>query len=142
MSTQKGTFGVVWALVTGVSATGLGTCQVQSADFGVESDLKEIKGADGDTKCIIFSDSKESLTIEVVPSGATIAAAKTASILPVPGADVAITDADDSEVVGSAGASNRWHFISGSKRKTIEGEVRLTMTLRRYATDLPTIAAS
>lgn len=140
MSTQKGTFGVVWALATGVSATGLGTCQVQSADYGVESDLKEIKGIDGDTKCIVFSDPKETMSIEVVPSGATISAAKSASILPAPGADVTITDTDDSEVAGSTGTSNRWHFISGTKRKTNDGEVRLTMTLRRYAADLVTIS--
>lgn len=134
---QKGTFGVVWSLGTTVSGTGIGTNQIQSADLGDEAELKEIKtGADGETKCIIFSDNKQNVTIEVVPSGATIAAAKTASIIPSPGADVTITDADDAEFAGT------WHCLSASKRKTVDGEVRITMSLRKYATALPLIAAS
>lgn len=141
-SVQKGTVGVAWSLVTGATATGMGTFTVQGADYSIESELKEIKGADGAVKTIIHSNARETLTLDVIPSGATIALAKAANVMPAIGADVAVTDADDTELVGAAGTSNRWHFVSGQKRKTIDGEVRLTFNLVRYETDLPTIAAS
>lgn len=141
-SVQKGItgFGVVWSLGTTITATGIGTNQLQSVDYGLESDVKELKGADAATKCIIFSDTKENMTIEVIPSGATIALAKAANVIPAIGADVTIVDADDAEIAGSPGATTRWHFLSGTKRKTVDGEVRLTFVLRRYETDLVTIA--
>ena len=136
-SVQKGTFGVVWGLGTTVSASGLGTCTVQSVDFGVETKKKEIVSSDGETRCVVYHDQQDAITIEVVPSGATIAAAKTAgaSGLPAIGADVTITDSDDSEV-----AASTWVFEGGSKRKTVDGEVRVTMNLRKFGTTLPTIS--
>lgn len=139
-SVQKGAsgFGVVWSLGTSVSGTGVAaTSSVQSVDFAEEADTKDIKGADGATKCKVFSDQRQTLTIEVVPTGATIAAAKLCNIVPALGADITITDADDAEV-----AASTWICTGASKRKTIDGEVRITMNLVKHGDTLSTIAAS
>jgi len=122
---------VFWSLSTTVSGTGVGTGIVQSVDFGEESDEKAIKGADGATKALIFSDARQTLTVEIIPSGATEALARAASVLPAVGATVTVTDSQDSEI-----AATTWIFISGSKRRSVDSESVLTFNLRKYASDL------
>ena len=141
-SVQKGTFGVVWSLSTTVTATGLSTglaadTKVQSIDFGVESKTKEIVGADGETQCVVFYDQSETMTIEVIPSVSSITSAKVlaTNLIPDIGTTVTIIDSDDSEI-----AASTWICMASSKRKSTEGEVRITMTLRKYTDSLPTIA--
>jgi hypothetical protein len=122
---------VFWSLSTTVSGTGVGTGIVQSVDFGEESDEKAIKGADGATKALIFSDPRQTLTVEIIPSGATATDAKNASILPAVGAIVTVVDTDDTEIAGTT-----WLFISGSKRRSVDSESVVTFNLRKYEASL------
>jgi len=127
---------VFWSLSTTVSGTGVGTGIVQSVDFGEESDEKAIKGADGATKALIFSDPRQTCTMEIIPSGATEALARTASVLPAVGASITVTDSQDSEI-----ASTNWIFISGSKRRSVDSESVLTFNLRKYEAALNVVGS-
>jgi len=127
---------VFWSLSTTVSGDGVGTGIVQSIDFNEESDEKIIKGSDGATKSIIFSDQRQTCTVEIIPSGATESLARAASVLPAVGASVTITDAQDSEI-----ASSNWIFISGSKRRGVDTECTLTFNLRKYETALAVVGS-
>lgn len=135
---QKGTFGVAWSLGTTASGTGIGTNQMQSVDWGNEpGDLREIKvGPDADTKLLVLSDPRQDISIEFVPSGATIALANAANTTPALGADVTIADANDGEIAAV------YVCIGVQKRKVTDAEVRITLRLRKYANALATIAAS
>lgn len=132
--------GVVWGLATTISGTGVGTGMlVQSVNFGVEAENVETKNAVGDTKSITYYNHKQTLTIEVVPSAATIADARTANILPLPGALVTVADTVDTEVSGVH--SGKYIFVSGSKNKSNVGVTTLTMNLMQFVeTDLSTSA--
>lgn len=139
-ATLKGA-GVVWGLSTASSATFGAGALVQSANFGVESENVQIRNAAGDTKSWIFYDHKQTLTVEVIPSAATISSAKGENILPLPGALVTITDADDTELTGTH--TGKYIFISGTKNKTNTGVVTLTFNLAQIVdTDLSTTVAS
>ena len=140
MAIQRGTLAVAWSLATTAAsavAGQLGTGTVQSVDFAEEADEKEIKGADGDVKAVIFSNARETCTLEIIPSGATLAAAKTANVIPAVGQTITITDADDAEV---ASTTALWICTGASKRKSIDGESVITVNCRRYAVNLPEIS--
>ena len=136
---QRGTIAVSWSLITSVSATspdtGVGTGTVQSVDFTEESDEKAIKGADGATACLVFSDQRQTCTIEIIPSGATKALAKAANVLPNVGTTITLTDTEDAEV-----AATTWIFLGGSKRKSVDDNAVITMNLRKYPADLPIVS--
>jgi len=141
-SIQKGTFAIAWSLATTISGAtaGFGTCTVQSVDYAAEAENKGIRHADGLTKCLVFFDHAESCTVEVIPSSTTKALAQAANVLPTIGGDADIADSLDSEIVGSTAGLTRWHVMSARKRKTTDGEPRLTFELKRYETDLPTLS--
>ena len=137
---QRGTIAVAWSLVTSASATSpetaIGTGTVQSVDFTEESDEKAIKGADGATVCLVFSDQRQTCTIEVIPSSITSKAlAKAANVLPDVGDTITLTDADDAEVAGTT-----WIFLGGSKRKSVDDNAVITMNLRKYPSDLALVS--
>jgi len=144
MSLQKGT-GVKWSIETTFTGTGVyATGIVQSVKYGLDGDQKKIKGADGKTVTRIFSDTIETITIEVIPSGTTLALAKASYVLPARGADITVVDSDDSEIAGSgtSDGTGTYIFISGEKTTTIDGEAVLTMVLERGEKHLATVAAS
>jgi hypothetical protein len=128
--TIRGTKAVVWALSTSATATGMGTFTAQSAGFSTDSDKVELRDNRGEVITEIYYNAKEMLTMEVVPTGTTIALAKAANILPAPGAIVTVTDADDTEVAGGSGAE--YLFVSGSKAKSNTDMVKLTFNMIRY----------
>ena len=132
---QRGTIAVAWSLVTTFSGTGTGTGTVQSVDFTEESDEKAIKGADGATVCLVFSDQRQTCTIEIIPSSSTKALAKAANVLPDIGATITLTDTEDAEVAGTT-----WIFLGGSKRKSVDDNAVITMNLRKYPTDLALVS--
>ena len=147
MSVQKGT-GLVWSL-PGFSLSGTGVYGagiVQSVAYSRGGERSDVKGADGVTVTKVFFDGKETLTVEVIPSGTTIAAAKGNAILPARGADVTVDDSDDTEQVitgsGSGDGTGTYIFIEGSINKRVDGHVTLSMTLERGEKHLATVAAS
>jgi hypothetical protein len=144
MSIQKGT-GIVWSLVTALSGTVFASGIVESVEYELmpETDEKTY-GADGKIKNRTFSDVTERITVTVIPTGATIAAAKSSNVLPAIGADITVTDADDTEIAGSGSSdgTGTYIFVGGNKSKQIRGKGTLRMTLDRHETHLATVAAS
>jgi hypothetical protein len=128
MAIQKG-IGVVWGISGGLTAQASGAPLTQSEDWKIDSDVKEFKDENGDTKGMVFFNEKHELTVEVIPSGTTLAFAKGENILPAAGDLVTITDSDDAEVAGS------YVFMSGDKKKSQDSEVILTLNLRKYLTN-------
>jgi len=133
--------GAVWGI--GASSTTFGTGSlVQSMDFGVESESVEIKNAKGECVGKIFYNEKNTLTCEVIPSGASISAARTNNVLPAPGTLVTIVDAtEDTELAGTH--TGKFVFTGGSKKKSNTGLTVLTFNLEQYvANDISTTISS
>lgn len=145
MSVQKGT-GIVWGLAgaslsgTGVYATGI----IQSLRYTLGGKEVEITGTDGQPVNLTLYAHIQNITVEVVPSGATLTAAKACAILPVRGADITVADTDDtgSEYVGSStgNGTGTYIFMGGGINKAGDAACTLTMELRRYETHLATVS--
>ena len=132
---QLGT-GVVWG-TDGVSMTGTGvhaTGKVRSVAYSLDGEWQEIRGQDGKVITVVIPDAVETIEVEVIPTGATKAAAIACYILPARGAQVTFTDTGDAEL--SSGLV--FAFMAGKKNKTNTGEGTLSMTLKRY--DAATLA--
>jgi hypothetical protein len=136
--------GVVWGLGSDFSATGtgVGTFLPQGADFEVEADEVEIPDYKGETIGEIFLNEKNTLKMEVIPKGTTLALARAANVLPSPGAVITVVDTNDAEIAGAT--TTAYLFIRGSKRKSVKDVVKLNFELKRYvANDVTaTVAAS
>lgn len=139
-SIQKGTVGVVWSVGdTAFTGTGVPAAyKIQGTNYTLGSQQKRILGADSIPATRVFYDAMERLTLDVTPTGATLAAAKGNNILPAIGADITLTSTHDTEFAGTY----EWHFVGGTKRMTVDGEAVLTMELERDEVDLTTIAAA
>ncbi len=144
MSLQKGTVGVAWSTSVGATASGMGTFVGQSADYTRGGEEKKIRGLDGVTVNRTFFDGLEKLTLEVIPTGATVALANTASVLPARGTDVAITDTTGSPLIGTGEVDGTgfWMFLEGTIKKSTDNEIRLTFQLERSEKYLKTIVAA
>lgn len=141
--TVKGV-GVFWGIGSSFAMAGTGisgTHRPQSVDFDADSERVDIADYKGETVGAVFFNQKQTLRVEVIPTAATIAAAKTGSILPEPGALVTITDTADTEVSGTN--SGKYIFVRGSKRRSNKDVVRLTFELEQYlGSDISTTIAS
>jgi len=139
MSVQKGV-GVIWGL-GGFSVSGTGvyaTGEVQSVRYTMGGQEAEIKGADGVTRSLILFGHMDSITVEVIPSGATLDAARACGILPARGADITVGDADETETQ----FGGTYIFMGGTVNKGVADACTITMELRRYENALDTVAAS
>ena len=121
---------VVWGLSTGATGTGMGTFLPQSSDFAVEGELIEVRNSSGEVIGQVHFNPKQTLSLEVIPTGASKAAAKTANILPLPGAVITVTDADDTEMTGVN--TGKYIFLKGSKKKSNTDVTKLTFELMQY----------
>jgi hypothetical protein len=138
MSVQKGD-AIVWSLVTAFSGTGLGTGIVESVDYEITPETDEkTYGLDGKVKNRTFADTCERVTVTIIPSASTIASAKINNILPAIGADITVTDADETvaEIAASAGAP--YHVVSAKKNKQIRGKSTISVTMERFENALLT----
>ena len=136
MATLKG-LGVFWGL-GGVTYTGFGsvTAQTQSADLNVTADEKQIRDADGDVISCVYYNQTRTLDLEVVPTGATVAAAQasSAAFMVNSGTIITVTDAqagleiDSDEGDGAAGV----YILKESRlSRSNENEARISMSLFR-----------
>lgn len=144
-SIQKGT-GIVWSLITAFTGTGVyATGIVESVEYDLSPETDEkTYGADGLIKNRTFADVTERITVTIIPTGATVAAAKLCNILPAIGADITVDDNDDTEIEGSGSTNGTgtYIFVGGGKSKQIRGKTTLRMTLDRHETHLATVAAA
>jgi hypothetical protein len=121
---------LVWA-TNGVTFTGSGvyaTGKVMSVGYTLDGEWTEVRGQLGAVLTVVIPDSVETVECEVIPTGASLAAAVAANVLPARGAAVTFTDTDDAE--NSSGRI--FYFKSGSKAKSNTDKSTLKMTLVRY----------
>lgn len=129
---QKGV-GVVWGIsTTGYTYTGSGTLRTQTQGINHEADSDETRDENGEVINETTYNLREQVTLAVVPSGATMAAAATANILPKPGDEIKIIDPGDPDV-GSATPGKSYSVLSASKAKSNVARVTIDITARRWA---------
>lgn len=139
MSTQKGV-GVVWGIVSAISGDGIGTGVIQSVEYEKTANMEAIVGADGIVVSEVYSGPQEKLNVVIVPSGATMAAAKTANIIPEIGGIITVATG----AVGDAGEiqmQGAYTCDSAKKSRTMNGVATITVSMHRNAGgNLATIA--
>jgi len=135
--TQLGTVGCVWGADTITMSGAVVTSSIKtSVDYSKDGDSKKIKDEDGDTGILVFSDETDKLSLEVIPTGASRAAAATCNIVPTRGSPITFTGATKlSQLTGSA-----WFVLTGSSKLANDGEARVSLTLERYTNNLTTVA--
>ena len=136
MATLKG-LGVFWGL-EGVTYTGFGsvTAQTQSADLNVTADEKQIRDADGDVISCVYYNQTRTLDLEVVPTGATIALARTSSdgFMVDSGSLITVIDSAGAEIDSAEGSGAAGVYILKESRlsRSNENEARsISMSLFR-----------
>ena len=136
MATFKG-FGVIWAL-DGVSFTGLSgspTFESQSLDLSTEADEKLIRDSDGDVKACVYYNHTRTIDLEVIPTGATLAAANaSADNLIVPAGTVVVlahAQSAETDTAEGGGAAGEYLVRNCSMARSNEGEARINMSLYR-----------
>lgn len=136
--------GVVWGLGSSLTATGtgIGTFLPQSADFDAESDNVEVPDRSGETVASVHYNQRELLRMEVIPTGATIALARAANIIPEPGTVVTVVDTIDAEIAGAT--TTAYELMRAGKRKSNKDVTKLVFEMRRFKANnvTATVAAS
>ena len=130
---------VVWGTNIGVAYTtgGIGTADnlPQSSSFTKDGDEAEIRDAEGEVQTFVCYNKRETLDIEVVPVGLLAASAGLNNVCPAKGELVTISDlsgtTNHTELV-----STSWICINASQAASNTSEVRISMSLRKYAVAL------
>lgn len=129
--TQRGV-GVVWGISTsGVTYSGSGTLRHQSQQFSRSADSDETRDELGEVINVTTYNQQQELQLTVVPSGSTMAAAKSSNIVPVPGEKILIIDSVDTEV-GAASPGKEYMVVSASKSKSNTGKTTIEITAKRW----------
>ena len=131
--TLRGTSPVAWGLPSGLSITGFTTILPQSFTYRRDADEATVRNSAGQTVTEIWYDKRESLSIEVVVSGATIAAAKADSILPASGDIITIGDSATPDDAPNLTASNAGKYVCVSAQEvgSNTAERRVSLELRQ-----------
>jgi hypothetical protein len=130
---------VVWGTNIGVAYTtgSIGTADnlPQSSSFTKDGDEAEIRDAEGEVQTFVCYNKRETLDIEVVPVGLLAASAGLNNVCPAKGELVTISDlsgtTNHTELV-----STSWICINASQSASNTSEVRISMSLRKYAVAL------
>lgn len=129
---------VFWGVGSSFAYSGTGivltnaTHNPQSIDHATESETAEIPNYAGATVAKVFFNPKETMSIAVIPTATTIAAAKASSVMPAPGAVITVVDTDDTEAAGAAAGNNAWLLVRASKRRSNKAPLEMTFELERY----------
>ena len=138
MATQKGTVGTVFGVkLTSVTVNG-GTHEViRTYNYSREADTKEVRGLTGDVNNITYYNYRERLTVDIILTGTTMAAALADFVLlPKPGDDCTIVATDDTQVAAS---TTQFIVESASKVATQDDHGTMSISLVRYTNDLNTV---
>jgi hypothetical protein len=121
-----------------VSATN--ASMVQSVTVERTSDVARIKSTDGTVRTVVFSGGMRNLRVTVVPSGSSLANAKTSADAHVPAAGTKITVADDSGT-GTV-VETDYNCISSSQNRTVDGVLTVDLVLEGSdeSVDITTVA--
>lgn len=140
MSTQKtASKAVVWGNNIGVAYTDMTKTENlnQSTTYTREADEQEIRDADGEVVNLTIYNARNTIDIEVIPIGATLVAAKANNVSPAYGEQVVITDESSGGHTQVPGAHSGYYICVGATQtSTNTGEVRISMSLRAYSTDI------
>lgn len=129
MSQKQRGIGVKWgnSLTAMTGLMGVGTFKAQNQTTNKDSDKVEIKDGNKEVCGVVYYNGRKTLSIDVTPVGATLAAAKTNNSLSVDnGTLVTLVDADDADVNGT------W-ILEKSAKMTSGEEAKLTFDLIQYA---------
>ena len=126
---------VVWGNNIGVAYTDVSAVEnlPQSSTFGRDGDEAEIRDSDGEVQTHITYNKTETLEIEIIPIGSTLAFAKANNVCPTKGEMITITDA------GSAHtdlASEYWICLNASQSASNTSEVRISVSMKKYDRNL------
>jgi len=124
---------IVWG-VAGITLTagivsGTNGAENQSADFTRSSEKVEIANGDGETVTQVFYNLKKSLTLNIVPSHASVAATAATSAdawMPAPGTLVTVVDANGTIIDGD------YNCISAKQTRSNTGAASGTVELEKY----------
>ena len=149
MSTQKtASKAVVWGNNIGVAYTDMTKTENlnQSTSYTREADEQEIRDADGEVVNLTIYNARNTIDIEVIPIGDTLATAKANNVSPTYGELVYITDESSgghSQVPGAATHTTKYICVGATQTSTNTSEVRISMSLRQYvANDLSSDATA
>ncbi len=112
---------------------------IESYDITHECDTEEVRNSAGEVVGHIGYNNRLTLTVNFIPSGTSVANAKTAASLPDCNGTAIITGAPVITVGGFADAlnsvtGNRWIYAGGASIKTTQtGKATGTITLKKYA---------
>jgi hypothetical protein len=130
---------VVWGTNIGVAYTtgSIGTDDnlPQSSSFTKDGDEAEIRDAEGEVQTFVCYNKRETLDIEVVPVGPLAASAGANNVCPAKGELVTISDLSGTTNHTEL-ASTSWICINASQAASNTSEVRISMSLRKYAVAL------
>lgn len=140
--TLKG-LGVVWG-VGGKTFTGFSTATFKTQSLGLQrtSDKAEIKDEDGEVVGQVFHNEKKVLSLSVVPSGASVAAAGTSldNLMPSIGTTITVTDTTNATVDGSH--TGKYNLLSANLRFVNDGPAVIDMEMEQYVANDVTGAIS
>ena len=143
MSTQLTTFSgakaVVWGNRIGITYganNNTGFTLAQSATFTKDGDEQEIRDSSGEVQTFVTYNKRETLDIEVIPVGETLALAADHNISPAKGDIVVITDTSGNNSHDELAQS--YICISSTQTNSNTAEVRISMSLRAYAAGIAT----
>ena len=130
---------VVWGNNIGVAYTSESVTAddnlPQTTSFTKDGDEAEIRDAEGEVQTFVCYNKRETLDIEVVPVGLLAASAGLNNVCPAKGELVTISDlsgtTNHTELI-----STSWICINASQSASNTSEVRISMSLRKYAVAL------
>ena len=130
---------VVWGTNIGVAYTtgsiGIADNLPQSSSFTKDGDEAEIRNAEGEVQTFVCYNKRETLDIEVVPVGPLAASAGLNNVCPAKGELVTISDLSGTTNHTEL-ESTSWICINASQSASNTSEVRISMSLRKYAVAL------
>jgi hypothetical protein len=126
---------VVWGNNIGVAYTDMTSSEnlPQTSTFGRDGDEAEIRDAEGEVQTHITYNKTETLEIEVIPIGTTLANAKANNVCPTKGELITVTD------TGSAHtdlASAYWICLNATQTASNTSEVRISISMKKYDRNL------
>jgi hypothetical protein len=140
----KGT-GVVWGM-GGVTFAGAGSVIVSATNPSLPQSLRysptaqntKIKSVGGDVVTSVYHGFKKTLSISIVPSADTIAAAVASkeAHLVAPGSKLIVVDASGATVI-----EQNWIVVTSKENRTVDGVVTVDLELVNGETDLSATVA-
>lgn len=145
MATQKGTVAGVFGIPGSPSLT-IGDADpvtvLRTYNYSKEADSKSSGDNDGDAQCVVFYNTRERLSVDIVVHGADQAAAL-ASFVDMardPSTLCELTGITDTQVVTAGDTTNDWILETVSRVASQDDFGTCTVNLVRYANDLDTVS--